>query len=243
MRQPKADSPDREKKDVLDHIEEFIEKNLRKGLDEVEKFVKEELLKKNGHKEPGAVSYIEAFLKDRKVASLHPSTKFVIERVLKMVDWGSARVIVEYGPAKGVITKPLLAQLPPDGVLVAIETNDHFVDSLRRIEDPRLRVLHGSVLDIDELMAPLGVGPADAVVSGIPFSYLKPVDRHRLLHKTEARLGRRGRFIAYQFTTHLIPLMKYHFEDVDVQFEIRNLPPHFIFTGFKEAPQAPGEDR
>ncbi|MBI3549856.1 MAG: methyltransferase [Elusimicrobia bacterium] len=230
---------EREKKDVLDHIEDFIEnrieKNIKKGIEDLEKFVKEELLKR-GHKrgdEPGPLSYIEAFLDDPKVATVMPSSKFVIERVTKMIDWSATKTIVEFGPAEGVITQRLLELLPKDGRLVGIELNDKFVAALKKIKDPRLHVVHGSVLDIEEHLRPLDIGKADVIISGIPFSFLKPVQRHQLLHKIDDRLRPGGRFIGYQVTTHLVPLMKYHFEDVDVQFEIRNIPPHFVFTGFK----------
>ncbi len=203
-------------------IESGIEKALRGGL--------------RGKKGPGArrnpFSYIEAFLKDPKVASIAPSTKFVIRRVIARME-RSAKVVIEYGPAEGVITREILKRLPVDGILVAVELNEDFTASLSKLEDPRLKVIRGSVTEIDELVAPLSLPPADAIVSGIPFSFLKPVERHALLHKTADLLKPGGRFIAYQFTTHLVPLMKYHFDDVDIDFEPRNLPPHFIFTGTK----------
>ena len=243
MKPQKERIDEEKKKDILDHLEDFIEtrieKNLKKGLDEVEKFVKEELLKGASKKKdgkggkPGALSYIEAFLEDPQVAAVIPSTKFIVDRVLKMIDWEKAKTIVEYGPAEGVMTRRMLERLPEDGVLFAIETNPRFVAALGNIQDPRLTVLHGSVLDIEKLLAPHQVGAADAIVSGIPFSFLKPIERHQLLHRTEERLHPGGRFIAYQVTTHLLPLLKYHFQDVDVQYELRNIPPHFIFTGFK----------
>lgn len=230
----------KDRKNPLDRIEEFleehIEKNLRKGLTELEKLLAREELKEerpSGKAGPGPLSYLEAFLEDRKVASIAPSTKFLVERVLRRIEPGSARVVIEYGPAEGVLTRELLRRLPQDGVLAAIETNPGFVETLSRIGDPRLRVLHGDVRELDRLLGPLDLPPADAITSGIPFSFLKPLERHQLLHKTEERLSPGGRFVAYQVTAHLLPLLKYHFRAVDVEYEVRNLPPNFIFTGVK----------
>jgi phospholipid N-methyltransferase len=206
-----------DKKDILDHIEIFI---------------KQEILKRGKEGEAGPLSYIEAFLKDRKVASIAPSTKFVVERVTKMLP-SSSKVIIEYGPAEGVMTRDLLAKLPKDGLLITIETNERFIASLAKIPDPRLKVLHGDVANLVELLRPLNINHVDAIVSGIPFSFFKPFKRHLLLQKTENLLRPGGRFIAYQVTAHLWPLMEYLFEKVDIQFELRNLPPNFIFTGFK----------
>ena len=42
-----------------------------------------------------------------------------------------------------------------------------------------------------------------------------------------------GRFIAYQVTTHLIGLLEDYFRKVKTEFEIRNIPPHFVFTAYK----------
>ena len=39
--------------------------------------------------------------------------------------------------------------------------------------------------------------------------------------------------MAYQCTTHLIPVLKRHFRRVETQFELRNLPPHFVFAAYK----------
>lgn len=229
-------------RDLIDKIEDFIESHIedkiKKGLDDVESFLKKELRELKDKAKPkddaGALSYLEQFFKDRKVASVAPSTKFLISRVLKRMDLRDKKVVIEYGPAEGVITKHILAKLPADGRLVAVELNQDFAQTLRKqVDDPRLTVIVGSVTEIDKLVAPLGLPPADAIVSGIPFSFLTPKGRHELLHKTVDLLGPDGRFVAYQVTTHLVPLMKYHFEEVDVDFEPRNLPPHFIFTGYK----------
>lgn len=234
----------RDNSDLLDKIEHFIENHIenkiKKGLDDVEDFLKREFRElrekargKNG--DEGPVSYLERFLRDRKVAAVAPSTKFLVNKVLKRMDLRNARTVIEYGPAEGVMTKPVLARLPADGRLVAVELNPGFVTTLRSqlAPDPRATVIEGSVTEIDKIVAPLGVPPADVIISGIPFSFLSPLERHHLLHKTVDLLRPGGRFVAYQITTHLVPLMKYHFQDVDVDFEVRNLPPHFVFTGYK----------
>ena len=96
-----------------------------------------------------------------------------------------------------------------------------------------MRVEHGDVQDVDSILHRMGIVCADVIVSGIPFSFIEKDARHRLLAKTAGLLNPGGRFVAYQFTTHLIPLLKDHFSKVDTKFEVRNLPPHFIFTAFK----------
>lgn len=213
-------------------------RKLKDGYGRLERFLKQEV--KLGRGKPlleydpnSPFSYLTAFLRDRTVASVAPSTKYVINRVVKALEPEKLKVLVEFGPAEGVITRRLLARLPQDATIVAIERNENFVRALRRIHDPRLRVVHGDVRDVDEILRGQGLAGADAVVSGIPFSFFTPPERLALLEKIRGLLNPRGRFVAYQFTTHLIPLLRRFFQKVDTQFEIRNLPPHFVFTCFK----------
>ena len=65
-------------------------------------------------------SYIETFIGDAGVAAIHPSSKYLVERVMRAVEQGRPRVVVEFGAAEGVITKKILKSLAPDGILIAI---------------------------------------------------------------------------------------------------------------------------
>lgn len=231
-------------KEVFDEMEKFfddkVEPKFRKGWRDIEKLLKKEIKLKgiDGAKlleyDPESpFSYVSAFLRDKAVASVAPSTKFVVKRVLKALDLGGAKVVVEFGPAEGVMTRQILDLLGPDAVVIAIERNENFVSAVRRIKDKRLRVVHGDVQDVARIVQDNGFSSVDRVVSGIPFSFFDPAGRHRLLAAISGMLAPKGRFIAYQFTTHLIPLLKQYFSKVDHEFEIRNLPPHFVFTSHK----------
>jgi len=79
------------------------------------------------------------------LGSIIPSSRFLVEQVLGPVDWGRARVIVEYGPGVGTFTCEILRRMRSDAQLVAIETNRDFVRFLRRtLPDSRLHVVHDS---------------------------------------------------------------------------------------------------
>jgi len=144
--------------------------------------------------------------------------------------------VVEYGPADGVITKHILPHLPKDAKLIAIERNGDFFSRLAKIKDPRFHPVHGDVRDVAAHLKRFDVDKADRIVSGIPFSYLAPREREELLAWTADRLNPGGRFVAYQVTTHLIPLLKDYFKRVKTEFELRNIPPHFVFTAIKQGP-------
>src|SRR5437660_10290373 len=68
-----------------------------------------------------------------------PSSPFLVQEVLKQVDWAKARVIVEYGPGVGTFTGEVLARMHPEATLIALETNAEFFEFLNgSLRDPRL---------------------------------------------------------------------------------------------------------
>ncbi len=175
--------------------------------------------------------YLGAFLKDKNVATVTPSSKYVTRRLLKALALGGSETIVEYGPADGVLTGPMLSALGPQGRLVTIERNPELHAALvRRLRDPRLHAVEGDVRSVVEILAGLGIEKVDRVVSGIPFTFLKPHERGRLIEMTRDLLTPGGRFVAYQFTTILKNALELFFPAVKVEYELRNLPPLFVFT-------------
>ena len=214
--------------DLFKHLGEFIEERFKKGVKKVER-----IFNKTPPPDDEAFSYLRAFIDDKGVASIVPSSKFLVNRVIKAMDLSRARLVVEYGAAEGVMTRKVLERLPASAQLIAVELNPKLFASLKRIADPRLRVVQGDVRQIDKILEGVPPGSVDAIFSGIPFAFLRGRERHELMLKTSQFLRPQGRFVAYQVTTHLLPLLRYHFQDVDVQYELRNLPPHFVFTGIK----------
>lgn len=179
------------------------------------------------------VGFFKTAVGDPGVAAIATSSRFVIRNVLRRVPEG-ATTIIEYGPGEGVLTRPLLSRLPADGTLIAIESNHDFAESLRRINDPRLRVLEGKVEDILHDKALLGIETADFVASSIPFSFLSPDERAGIASETARILVPGGRFVVFhQYSPLMQPVLKQGFGKVTVDFEFRNVFPCFIIEGVK----------
>jgi phospholipid N-methyltransferase len=179
------------------------------------------------------------FKHPRMLGSVIPSSRFLARRLLRHVDWRRAKVIVEYGPGVGTLTGSFLRRLPADGRLVAIEMNREFVAYLReRYPDPRLQVVHGSASDVVDALGHLDVGPADVVVSGIPYSTMTPQLRDDILRATCRALRPGGQLLIYQFTRAVRPDLQRVFGEVTQQFEPRNVLPAWIFTCTRPADPA-----
>jgi phospholipid N-methyltransferase len=171
------------------------------------------------------------FRHPKMLGSIVPSSRFLIRQLLEPVDWGQARVIVEYGPGVGVITTEVLRRMGPDTILIAIETNPDFVSYLRdSIKDERLHVVEGSAESVDEILRRYGQSNASYVISGIPFSTIPAPVRERILLKTCEVLKPGGSFLVYQFSSRVLQDLQRIFRYVRRKFEPLNvLPAHLFF--------------
>jgi phospholipid N-methyltransferase len=139
-------------------------------------------------------------------------------------------VLVEYGPGVGTFTREILRRMRSDAVLVVLETNADFVRYLSRgIQDDRLRIVHGSAAEADAVLAAQRLGPADYVISGIPYTTMPAEVRETILRKTHAVLGPDGAFLVYQFTRAVLPYLQRVFGLVDQDFEPLNVMPARLF--------------
>jgi phospholipid N-methyltransferase len=180
----------------------------------------------------------------RMLGSLIPSSRFLVKRLLDQVDWAKATTIVEYGPGVGTITGQILRRLRPDGTLVAIDTNRDFARYLTRtLRDDRLHVVEGSAADAQENLRERGLGRADYVISGIPYSTMDPVIRERILRTTHDVLQPDGTFLVYQFTRAVLPYLRQVFPHVHQEFEPRNIMPARLFYCHRSSDRRNGNGR
>jgi phospholipid N-methyltransferase len=166
----------------------------------------------------------------RMLGSLIPSSRFLVNRLLDQIDWARANTIVEYGPGVGTFTGPILRRLKPGGTVVAIDTNRDFARYLSRtLRDDRLHVIEGSAADAHHNLRERGLGNADYVISGIPYSTMDPTLRERILQTTHDVLQPDGSFLVYQFTRAVLPYLRQVFPHVHQEFEPRNIMPARLF--------------
>lgn len=145
----------------------------------------------------------------------------------------SAGKVVELGPGTGGTTRALLAAMPPQASLLSIEISPDFIATLQAIDDRRLIVHHGSAEHLTEILRQHDVASVDAIVSGIPFSLLRPEGRRQVVDAIWSALAPGGRFVAYQVCGRIRTLAKPLFGPARVAVELRNLPPLRIYAWSK----------
>lgn len=184
--------------------------------------------------------FLRGFFKNPvMVGSIIPSSRVLIDKMLLPVDWANTRLFVEYGPGVGTFTSPILELLGPDATLLTIDTNPEFTRYLKeRIEDPRLVAVTGSAGDVEKFIADRGLGSADYVLSGLPFSTLPPGVGDAIAEATAKVLRRGGAFLVYQFSPKVLDFIKPHFAPIKRGFEWVNVPPATLFWAYKGEPDA-----
>ena len=180
------------------------------------------------------INFLKTFVRDRNVGALTITSRFVIQEVLKYIPV-SVRTIVECGPGEGVVTRALLKRLAPEGVCLAIETNKEFVSLLHeRIHDPRLQIVHGYAQDMITHADTHDIGSVDLIVASIPFSFLMPSDRLRIVGDAHKLLAPKGKLIIFNYTPLMSRPMKEVFGNASISFELRNFFPYFIMIAEKQ---------
>lgn len=169
------------------------------------------------------------------VASVVPSSQATINAMLARVDWDRCKLFVEYGPGVGTFTTRILDCLPPDGRLLAIDTNPRFIDFLRKtIDDPRFEAVLGSAADVEQFVRASGHAHADYVISGLPFSSLPPETAQDIVAATYAVMRDGGAFMTYQFRPTARDLTQAQFERIDTGLALLNVPPCLLTWGWKQ---------
>jgi phospholipid N-methyltransferase len=180
--------------------------------------------------------FLRGFLKNPvMVGSVIPSSRVLIDKMLRPVDWESTKLFVEYGPGVGTFTRPVLELLGPDATLLTIDTNPDFTKYLKKsIDDPRLVTVTGSAADVEKILAERGFGQADYVLSGLPFSTLPPGVGDAIAEATSKVIRPGGAFLVYQFSPKVRDFIQPHFERIDRGFEWINVPPATVFWAWRE---------
>jgi phospholipid N-methyltransferase len=172
----------------------------------------------------------------RMLGSLIPSSRFLVDRLLAKVDWARARTIVEYGPGVGTITAHILSRMSPHTRLVVFEMNEDFVCYLKRsFPDPRLHVVHGSAANVQRELDWLKLDGADYIISGIPFTTMPVKLREKIMAESREALRPGGAVLVYQFTRAVLPYLRSHFNQIDQDFEPRNILPARLFYCTQDA--------
>lgn len=173
----------------------------------------------------------------RSTGAVAPSSANLATEMTRGLGIPSANLVLEYGPGTGVFTRRIAAEKGPATRFLSFEINTAFAERLRTAH-PDWEIHNCSVEQAPALLDELGLGPADCIVSGLPWAAFTPAEQSRLLGATAQLLRPGGGFTTFAYlhglalpTAHRFRrLLGDHFSRVETSPTVwRNLPPAFVY--------------
>ena len=167
----------------------------------------------------------------KHIGAIAPSSKYLVNNIIKHIDFNDNQVILEFGCGNGAITKQILKKMPSSSRLISLEINDPF---LRHCQDKfkvynNFEVYNHSAIDFDLLLNELQIEKVDYLISSLPLAILPKSDLDILFKKIPNYLIIDGSFVQYQYSLNKYKFLKSVFGSVKLDFTPINLPPAFIY--------------
>jgi len=181
-----------------------------------------------------------AFLRHpMQVSSVIPTSQVSVREILKKIDGSQRRVLVEYGPGTGVVSKALLkpGKLTNDSLVILIEKTKELADALREElkHDPRVRVVNDSAENVRAILQAQGETSADYILCSIPLSIMPESVRDRILSETRALLKPDGQFVVFLMRLKIREFLRAHFPHVTMKIIPWNFPPLYLYVATKNS--------
>ena len=176
-------------------------------------------------------------------AAIAPSSRYLARSMVEPVRRNDLRVVVEFGPGTGKMTREILRLMPRDSILVAFEISDRFVSHLgEAIPDGRLQVVHAGAETAAEELRARGIDHIDGVVSSLGISLMDEDTVSAIYRPLLPHLGDTGVLTQFQYVHrtrmhdgrleyfNAVPLLERYFHSVESNCVLRNLPPAYVLT-------------
>lgn len=171
-----------------------------------------------------------SFLRDpATVGSVVPSSRFLIQKLVGLLDLSSCRCIVEFGAGEGCVTRYLLRKIKNDCVLLSFELKKELIDRIQ-CKRENLILIHDDVRNLLQYMKKYHVKKIDYVVSSLPLAQFRKEKSLEILQLVHENLTEEGKFVQYQYSLLSLRKLKKVFPRVDIGFTPLNIPPAFVYT-------------
>lgn len=178
------------------------------------------------------ILFFLSFVKSPKeISSLLPSSRFIVNEILKNIDFSTSKCIVEYGSGTGSITTEILKRASKDTKVLCFEINDAFCNYLKKkIKDKRLLVINDDAANIARHIKKYNLPKVDCVISTLPFSTLGPTKKYTIMKETKKALKNKGKYISFRYFPHFERYLHKYFSKIYFKFIALNLPPSLVYV-------------
>lgn len=167
----------------------------------------------------------------KQSGTISPSSKYLIGKIIRDIDFREGQTIVEFGTGNGCITEVLLNNMMPNSQLHSFELNTNFWQfSQEKFKGVKNLELHNAnAVQYDHIKALSQSNSIDYFVSSLPLTLLKNKDIDILMNKVKSSLKDNGKFIQYQYSLDKFAYLKRQFDQVQRSYTLLNFPPAFIY--------------
>lgn len=184
-----------------------------------------------------ALTFLREFVRDPvQLGAVAPSGSALARRMVEAAALASGQVVVELGAGTGPMTEEIL-RVRPHGPFVALEPNPALAAVLRG-RFPGVRVDERKAQVLSTVLAELGWGRADRVVSSLPFAIWPERLQQEVFDGILAAMAPGSRFVTFGYA-HARPLpaarrlwatLHERFTEVaTTRIVWRNLPPALVY--------------
>ncbi len=180
------------------------------------------------------IAFFKEAVKNIKTSgSVMPSSRFLIKKMLRNIDFSKDLILVEFGPANGIITSEILKRMSANSKLICFEINPVFYQFLtENIKDERVIILQESAENISLELEKKGIKEIDFCISSLPLAMMPKEVCEKIIKNTIKVLKPNSGFVQYQYSLQYYKPLKNLFnkKNIRLNFVFLNFPPAFIYN-------------
>ncbi|MDA3967246.1 MULTISPECIES: class I SAM-dependent methyltransferase [Helicobacter] len=182
--------------------------------------------------------FLEFLKQPRKVGAFCSSSKALSVAMTHNLNIQNAKCIAEIGPGLGSFTNEIIRLKDKNSTFIAIEINKNFYNILydKFGQTPNVYIENQNANNINNIIKSKNIENLDIVISGIPWTILKPKDKITLLSNINESLKKGGVFSTFMYALptpqakSFRKILHKKFSKVKVSKIIwKNFPPAIIF--------------
>lgn len=183
-------------------------------------------------------TFLKEFIrKPGQLGAIAPSSLALAREITAEIGLEQARVVVELGPGTGAFTQVVVERMADDAVYLGVENNPAMA-ALFQERFSQLDLAEASVEDLPQILSARGLGPADCIVSGLPWAIFDDALQRRLMMSLYEAMAHGAHFATFAYLQGLIlppglrfrRLLNETFDSVSLSRVVyRNLPPALVY--------------
>jgi len=180
--------------------------------------------------------FLEALKNFREVGTVTRSGNSLSKKMASFIT-KEDKYILELGAGDGAITKRILENMHPEGILLSFEINPNMFNQLKNIEDSRFFPINDSAENMELYMQKHKIEAFDSIASAIPYIVLPESLALKILNLCKKNLKTGKSYMQVHYAKTKVDLYKGVFGNLETYFVLFNIPPAYAFRSIKKEDQ------